>query len=162
MKVRQDVLLKYWFTGFSCQWWLLTDQITLLLEIGQSLLLEKVFHTGQNLWHHILYEFLWDTTCCPLFDMLVEIWNWTSKNSSKNRKEGTVILYLSGIHRYHRPCLPLLLLWESLTKGEFPLSKGCWETKRNPKEIDQKTYNVMIKHHHKGHRSNLAELFLGR
>lgn len=32
---RVELTQKYWLTRFSCQWWLLTDQITLHLEIGQ-------------------------------------------------------------------------------------------------------------------------------
>lgn len=32
---RVELTQKYWLTRFSCQWWLLTDQITLHLETGQ-------------------------------------------------------------------------------------------------------------------------------
>lgn len=43
----------------------------------------SVSSSGESALLCIIYlcEFLWDTACCPLFDMLVEIWNWTSKKT---------------------------------------------------------------------------------
>lgn len=58
---RVELTQKYWLIRFSCQWWLLSDQVSLFFWrlvslIGQSLLLEKMLHSRQYLWHHI---FMW-------------------------------------------------------------------------------------------------------